>query len=123
MVLSILKMKCPKCHKGNLFIDVNPYHLSKVDKMPERCPVCRQHFQPEPGFYYGAMYISYGIGVILFMIGFLIMEIILQIQGYSFIIGYSLLLLILWPVLFRYARVIYIYLFVRYDKNADKSPE
>ncbi|MFM2394305.1 MAG: hypothetical protein RLZZ546_2287 [Bacteroidota bacterium] len=27
--------------------------------MPEKCEVCEQNFMPEPGFYYGAMFISY----------------------------------------------------------------
>ena len=35
--------------------------------MPEKCAVCDQKTEPEPGFYYGAMFISYGITAFLFL--------------------------------------------------------
>jgi len=35
--------------------------------MPERCAVCDQKTEPEPGFYYGAMFISYAITAFLFL--------------------------------------------------------
>lgn len=31
--------------------------------MFERCPVCDLRFEREPGYFLGAMYISYGLGV------------------------------------------------------------
>ena len=71
-VYSILGNKCPKCHKGNFFIDQNPYKLEKFDKMNSRCPVCNEDFERETGYYYGAMYASYGLtvgfGIALFLI-------------------------------------------------------
>ena len=118
MISSLLKFKCPKCHEGNLFLNSNPYNLKTIDKMPQHCPCCGQPFQPEPGFYYGAMYISYGLGVILFMAGFFIMEILLKVSGYWFLGLYITALLALWPIVFRLSRVIYIYLFVRFDQTA-----
>jgi hypothetical protein len=33
--------------------------------MHERCVVCGLNFEREPGYFLGAMYISYGIGVII----------------------------------------------------------
>lgn len=117
MLSALIKLKCPKCHEGNLFINPNPYILSTIDKMPKVCPCCDQPFEPEPGFYYGAMYISYGIGVVLFLTSFFLMEVLLQVSGYLFLGFYICSLLTLWPVVFRYSRVIYIYLFVRYDSK------
>ena len=60
---SILKFKCPHCHEGEFFEDRNPYNLSSMSKTFERCPKCDRKFSMEPGFYYGAMYVSYAIGV------------------------------------------------------------
>jgi len=32
--------------------------------MHERCPVCDLKFEREPGYFLGAMYISYGLGIV-----------------------------------------------------------
>jgi uncharacterized protein (DUF983 family) len=119
MIPSILKMKCPKCHQGNMFINSNPYKRSTVDKMPSNCPCCGENFMPEPSFYFGAMFISYGLGVAWFLLGFLV-TCLLNVEGWVFLSIYTATLLMLWPAIFRYSRVIYLYLFVRYDKNACK---
>lgn len=64
---SIFKYKCPHCHEGEFFVDRNPYHLSTAGAMLDRCPVCQRKYQPEPGFYYGGMYVTYAITVALFV--------------------------------------------------------
>ena len=64
MSLAILGAKCPQCREGKLFsVSLLSYHkLSDVNKT---CQVCGANFQPEPDFYYGAMYISYAFSVAL----------------------------------------------------------
>lgn len=86
--------------------------------MPERCSCCTQPTEPEPGFYYGAMYCSYALCVGVFLINFFVIEIFLKLPSVFFITINTLSLLLLWPVIFRYARVIYLYFFVRYDPKA-----
>lgn len=49
--------KCPKCRQGKIFVE--PFQLSDPLAMPKRCEYCEQLMEPEPGFYYGAMFISY----------------------------------------------------------------
>ena len=61
-LLSILKLKCPQCRKGNLLVG-NPYRLSHFNKVNESCPHCKLNFKIEPSFFYGSMYVSYGLGV------------------------------------------------------------
>ena len=39
--------------------------LRVFPKMHERCPVCDLKFEREEGYFLGAMYISYGIGVVM----------------------------------------------------------
>lgn len=114
-IVALLKMRCPRCRKGKLFINSNPYNLSMLTKMPEKCPRCGQLTEPEPAFYYGAMYASYFLCIGLSFLNFFIFEVTLGIEGVYFLIANTLVLLSLWPVIFRYARVCYIYLFVRYD--------
>lgn len=59
---SIIHFKCPYCHEGDFF-SAHPYNLAKTGDTPDNCPVCKGKFAIEPGFYYGAMYVSYAIGV------------------------------------------------------------
>lgn len=118
LLLSILQSKCPRCHKGDLFVEANPYHLSKLSKMHKNCSCCGQPTEPETGFYFGAMYVSYGLGVLMFAFLFTLVEFVLKIEGYHFMWIYALVMIVLWPVLFRLSRVLYLYTFVRFDKNA-----
>ena len=60
-----LLKKCPRCQEGDLFI--KPFEFTKPLNMPERCPVCHQKFEPEPGFYYGAMFLSYIFSAFFFL--------------------------------------------------------
>jgi hypothetical protein len=48
--------------------------------MPDYCSVCGLKFNPEPGFYTGAMYVSYGLSVSLFIVTFFTLYIGLQIE-------------------------------------------
>src|SRR3954469_1073086 len=63
MILQLLSNKCPNCHKGKVFKNSNlfTYHS---DAMNKSCPHCHADFEKEPGFYWGAMYASYGLGVL-----------------------------------------------------------
>lgn len=49
--------KCPSCGEGDMF--KKPLKLSNPIDMYETCTHCGQKFEPEPGFYYGAMFLSY----------------------------------------------------------------
>ena len=70
---SIFNNKCPRCQEGNFFENNNPYNLKKVMKMNEHCPICDLKYQIEPSFFYGAMYVSYGLTVGISIITFLIL--------------------------------------------------
>lgn len=62
MLYSILFLKCPQCRQGK-FLEANPYKLSSVNKVKERCPQCQLKYSMEPAFYTGSMYVSYAVGV------------------------------------------------------------
>jgi uncharacterized protein (DUF983 family) len=59
---SILFLKCPRCHEG-AFLENHPYNLSSMNRVREHCPKCGLKYRMEPSFYYGSMYVSYGVGV------------------------------------------------------------
>ena len=113
---SIINNKCPRCHEGAFFENNNPYKLRKFDKMNNECPVCSQKFEPEIGFYYGAMYVSYGLTV-LFGIGlFSIIVGLLNLDTITFIITFAILQILLMPVFYRISRLAYINIFVKYTE-------
>ncbi|MDC3252846.1 DUF983 domain-containing protein [Crocinitomicaceae bacterium] len=63
---SILKMKCPQCQEGEFFVS-KPYDLKRAGDLYRNCSKCGLKYSKEPGFYYGAMYVSYALGVALFV--------------------------------------------------------
>lgn len=112
---SIFRNKCPKCHEGQFFETNNPYKLSAFSKMPEKCPVCEQKYEPETGFFYGAMYVSYALGVAEFVAIWVAYNILADEVHVGLLIAMVLsAILLLFPVNFRLARLTWINLFVKY---------
>jgi uncharacterized protein (DUF983 family) len=114
---SILNNKCPQCHKGNFWETGNPYDLKRFSKMNNRCPVCNEDFKREPGYYFGATYVSYGMTVAFGIALYIILAGIYNIDTISFLIIFSALLVILMPVFYRSARLVWINFFVPYRKQ------
>lgn len=115
-LFSILNNKCPRCHEGNFFEDNNPYHLKKFDKMNLHCSVCDEQFEPEIGFYYGAMYVSYGLTVAFGVGLFVLLCVLLNLDNMLFIITFAILQVLLMPVFYRISRLTYINIFVKYKQ-------
>ena len=115
---ALVKLKCPKCHEGNLFVYQNPYNLKQFHLMHKNCEKCGECFEPEPGFYTGAMYINYGFAVLLTAITYLILEIGLKVSAVVFFSLYISIIVAATPLLFRYSRAIFLYMVVRYDHNS-----
>src|SRR5690348_15008176 len=70
---SILKMKCPRCHEGDMFPKGTLYS-SKFADMHPYCPCCGQNLEPEPGYYFGAMYVSFAFNVGIFLVAFFLLN-------------------------------------------------
>ncbi|WP_264522394.1 DUF983 domain-containing protein [Flavobacterium sp. N1994] len=118
---SILTGSCPRCQEESMYVDQNPYNLKNIYNMHENCSHCGLHYQIEPSFFYGAMYVSYGltvgIGVAVFIISKLILGLDLITTFIAIIVG----LIVLMPITARISRNIYINIFVGYDKEATKK--
>jgi len=116
---SIATMTCPRCQESKLFTTSNPYDFSRIFKMPEHCPTCGQKFEMEPGFYYGAMYVGYGVSVAyLVSVWVALLVIYPSFTTTEYLVGAIGTLLLLTPFFFRLSRVIWINLFVKYDPEA-----
>jgi len=111
---SIFNNKCPRCHQGSFF-NSSPYNLKEFSAMPRVCSVCGQPYEPEPGYYYGAMYVSYAINVAIFMALWIAWFLLFRSLNIWWMIFISIFVgLILTPLTFRYARLIWINFFVKY---------
>src|SRR5580704_12089357 len=56
----ILRQRCPRCRSGSIF----RYSIFRgFPGMHERCSVCDLKFERESGYFLGAMYVSYGLGI------------------------------------------------------------
>ncbi len=122
IISSVLAMKCPRCREGNLF-KTHTFSFQKPFEMPDHCPICKQNYMPEPGFYFGAMFISY------IMWGFISLGICLPlvfVLDWSVNAAFALLLLVsaiffIW--LFRTSRSIWIHIAIKYDPQKSKMPK
>lgn len=114
---SIFFNKCPRCHKGQFFKSNHSYQLKQFDKMNEACSHCGENFNRETGFYFGAMYVSYGLAVIIGIAMFLMMVVLFKMDVLTFLIAYSIATLVLSPWIFRKSRLTWINLFVGYKKE------
>ena len=116
-LFSILKMRCPKCNKGR-FYESHPYNLKKIGEVKKECNHCNLKYDMEPGFFQGSYYVSYGLGVALFVAIFVLKMLILPNLAYlSTLILMVVLLLILAPLLFALSKIIWINLFVNFDNT------
>jgi uncharacterized protein (DUF983 family) len=117
---SIIYNKCPRCHEGNFFETNNPYQLKMFDKMNKRCPVCNEDFERETGYYYGAMFASYGLTVVFGILLFLLICVLFNIDAITYLIIFAVLQLLLMPLFYRTSRLLWINIFVRYRKPISK---
>ncbi|MDQ3049236.1 MAG: DUF983 domain-containing protein [Bacteroidota bacterium] len=86
--------------------------------MNAKCGICREDFRKEPGYYFGASYVSYGITVAFGILLYVLLCVIGTMDTLPFIISFSVLLIVLMPILYRLSRLIWINMFVSYSKNA-----
>jgi len=114
---SIFNLKCPRCQQGNLFLCQNPYNLKMFDKMPDKCPVCGEDFLRESGFYWGAMMVSHATTTIIAVIVHLIVYSFVGWDIVTNVISIIGVILIMFPIVFRNSRAIWINFFVDYDPN------
>lgn len=115
---SILTGSCPKCQNESMYEDKNPLHLAKVLKMNENCSHCGFKYQIEPSFFYGAMYVSYGLNVAVGIAAFIVSFVFFGASIEQSFIAIVITLIVLFPFVLRLSRNLYINMFVSYDPKA-----
>lgn len=114
---SILTGSCPKCHQESMYLEKNPFKMGKIFEMHENCSQCGTRYKMEPSFFYGAMYVSYGLSIALAVAVFIISNVFIGLGLIHSFIAIVVALILGFPVILRVARNIWINMFVHYDKN------
>ena len=86
--------------------------------MNKRCSNCNTKYKIEPSFFYGAMYVSYGVGIAFAVAAFIIAKLILEATLLTTFIAIVSTMVVFMPVIIRLSRNIWINFFFKYDSKA-----
>ncbi len=115
----ILTGTCPKCHEESMYKDKNPYHMGSLFDMHERCSHCNTKYKIEPSFFYGAMYISYGVGIAFAVAAFIISSLFIGASIKASFIAIVVTMIVFMPFIIRISRNIWINIFIGYDPKVE----
>mgnify|MGYP006939812883 CR=1 FL=1 len=111
---SILSESCPNCQKGKVFSSKGSIFRFQFPTMKEKCKHCHYTFEKEPGYFFGAMYISYGLCMLeCIMLFILTRPFIDTIFDIRVLITTILALLLLSFYNFRLSRIIWMNIFTK----------
>lgn len=114
---SIFTGTCPNCQEESMYTHSNPYNLPKLFEMHDHCSKCTTRYKIEPSFFFGAMYISYMLGVAMSVAIFIISYVFIGTTlKTSFILIMGAMILGM-PILIRLSRNIWINLYIKYGEN------
>ena len=117
---SILKGTCPVCQNESMYLNSNPYNLSETLKMHERCAHCNTKYKIEPSFFYGAMYVSYPVGIAFATAAFVITYVFFEANLVNTFIAIVGTMVGFMPIIMRVSRNIWINFFMKYDQEKDQ---
>jgi len=105
----IVHQKCPNCGEGYVF---EKGSMLQLPKMKEECDQCHYRYYREPGYFLGAMYISYGLSVFQGILTFLFCYFFLsQLPTLYVVFAIIGVIFLLSMKNYKYSRVIYMYIF------------
>ena len=103
----IRRQLCPRCRQGAIFRA--PLWRGML-AMHERCPACGLKYEREPGYFVGAIYISYALMLPVATLIYLAFWYFLDWSAYAVLLCTVLSFLPLGPLAVRWARVLWLYL-------------
>lgn len=119
---SILNNKCPRCHEGDFYITNHAYQFKGFGKNNDTCSKCAYKFEKEPGYFYGAMYVSYALTVAFSVAIAVAIFVLFPSASYKvYMISILLGLVILMPLSFRLSRLIWMNFFQNYEGHSNKD--
>lgn len=112
MPAAIRRLLCPRCREGRVF--------SGPMTMNERCPACGLKFERGPGYFTGAMYFSYAMGIPIIALLTGLGKLLIPSWPLHWLVVLAwVLFLPLVPAVFRYSRVMFLHFDQYYDPVDD----
>jgi len=112
---SIIKGNCPRCQEDSMYESKNAFNIITATKMKENCSNCGLRYMIEPAFFYGAMYVSYAVGIAFGVAAFVISKVFLGTSLMTAFIAIVATLIVFYGVIMRISRNIWINIFVSYN--------
>lgn len=97
---AILTQRCPVCLEGQAFHGLFAMH--------KNCPHCGIHFERETGYFLNSMFAAYALGFLV-LIPVSIYLVIQHVSIAIFAVATVAQVVVLWPLIFRYSRVIWMH--------------
>jgi hypothetical protein len=117
IISSTVANKCALCHKGKVFESNNPFSFKSGLTMKDSCSECDLKYEREPGFFYGALYVSYALMSGIFIVWFVADLLWIHMDAVTLAITVASSMLVLFPVVFRSSRIIWLNFFIQFDKK------
>lgn len=114
---SIISGACPVCQNESMYTERNPFKLKHTLKMKEVCADCKTRYKIEPSFFFGAMYVSYPVGLFFAGVAFVISYWGLGLELIPSYVAIVLVMVLSLPINLRLSRNIWINFFMKYKKN------
>lgn len=109
-IVDLFQERCPKCRDGYVF--KQDISLLQLPVMNDHCEKCNYRFDREPGYFLGAMYLSYGFAVLQGIITyFFSVAIYPSISNFWSVFWVMFVILICGRKNYKLSRILYIYIF------------
>lgn len=99
---AILKLKCPHCLKGNVF--------RGFFRMNPSCPHCGIVYEREQGYFMMAVFVGYVMGFVIAVLAVIGLYLTLKPDAIGYLLGASGIVILSIPLIFHYARVIWMHI-------------
>ncbi len=122
---AILHHKCPRCRTGDIFRYSFFQKPTKFTDTYKNCPHCGEQYEREPGFFFGAMYVSYAFTMaILLGTAFILYNFFGDPELIVYITTVPAVVLLSLPFVFRYSRTLFLYGFggIKYNPEIAGEP-
>lgn len=113
-LIALLLLRCPVCLKGALFRGFLTMH--------KECPQCGIHFEREHGYFLNSMFIGYAAGFLV-LIPSAVLLALREVSVGVFATAIIVETIIVWPLIFRYARAIWLHVDQMLDPRPQPQPE
>ena len=103
---AVLTGRCPRCLKGAIFRNTL---LGALGMMNSSCSVCGLNFLREAGYFLGAMYVSYALGLLTILPVGIVLAVVLE---WDLVLVMPLLIvqtILSMPLFLRFSRIIWLH--------------